>query len=101
MAKYTNPYAVSEGFVDLGPVAMNSFGLLTHYDLYALIQDQTHVSFGARYGNEGHEYLSGTATLNDDAEWDLYGGFEIYIAMARFFSKYAYAGTLKTHKKVS
>lgn len=93
MAKFHNPYAGGDRFVDLGEYRfgkMRGDGQIVthHYDLYALIQSDRDISFGARYGNEDHEYLSGTAFKNQQGKWDLYCGEILSHAAARYFANH-------------
>jgi len=89
MSRYTNPWTTSPDFVDLGPYDIGYLDKPTdRYDLYALIQDAHCISFGARYGNEDHEYLSGEAFKLPNGTWELYVSRELAIAAARYFANY-------------
>jgi|DeeseametaMP1139_FD_contig_123_330_length_1024_multi_4_in_2_out_0_1 hypothetical protein len=68
--KYINPWSSGPGYIYLGAVTVstNVFGgkpIQTRYELYA-IENQNHLedtAFGARYGDEGQEYYSGSSNL--------------------------------------
>jgi len=60
------------------------------YDLYAIrASSGRSIDFGARYGNEPHEYLSGEAFLpRNDMTWDLVVSGVTAIAAARYFANH-------------
>ena len=108
--RYDNPY--NDGapdFIDLGPYIrgklINGIETEEYYQLYALLhKDPTRISFGAKYGTEDYQYLSGGADYvtvtdwGDDRvpvyrkEWVITGGDVIHLAAARYFANHHYKG---------
>ena len=65
---YTNPWENVKGFKDLGDYDDN--GVL--YDLYCFpCPDMKSLNIGARYSNEGHDYISGSIYGIDSADTDV------------------------------
>ncbi len=87
MARFTNPWADSEGFIPLGEYCEITRERLTYYDLYALVShtgtDLHEISLGARYSNDGPDYISGSL----DTGWQ-YGSSKPMAEAARRFVRY-------------
>lgn len=87
---FINPYAGDDGYISLGTRYVSDLGVAKTYDLYALVSPSaSRIDFGARFGNEPEEYLSGEAYRKDNGEWELYVGGETAIAAARYFANVA------------
>lgn len=91
MPRFTNPWADSDQFIPLGSydytIVHERESIHRRYDLYALYNPGANkVSFGARYGNQPEQYLSGAAHCGKDGRWEIYGGRELAMAAARFFA---------------
>ena len=94
--RYTNPWAGKPGFVDLGTLSWidltGDSPVRRYYDLYALTNERNtrSVDLGARYGNEGSQYLSGTAEQTTTGEWEFRGGKAILTAAAKYLANFAH-----------
>jgi len=86
--KWDNPWADTEGFIDLGIHTVLEYNATrcTVYELYALVNKNT-IDFGARYGNEGNEYISGAAYRHGN-EWEVSMGGIVALAAARYFANH-------------
>lgn len=84
--KFDNPWADSEKFISLGTYYIWTLdGQKKHYDLYALADlNKTNtlwdVQLGARYSNEGGDYISGYL----DFGWEYNSNKPIHTAAMRF-----------------
>ena len=81
MTKFINPWADSPSFIDLGPYCppTRMGDRPRPVDLYALVQTDGTVEFGARYSNNGEDYISGHLTDG------MRGGIEMVAAHAAYF----------------
>lgn len=90
--KFENPWADTEGFIDLGYLAYQAEDGDHYYELYALVNrsepfGSRNIDFGARYGDEGSFYLSGSAYLTKS--WEIVSASApILLAMARYFANH-------------
>jgi hypothetical protein len=81
--KFINPFENSSGFIDLGPYEIHyirSCGS-EYYDLYA-IDCGSHIDFGARYGSNDSDYISGGCF---DGKEMLGGAAPILMAATRYY----------------
>ena len=95
--RFVNPYASRPDFVFLGHYDMGYIGddrggtFISRLDLYALTDSHANgkwISFGARYGDEPSEYLSGEAVRGEDKQWVIVGGDAINRAAAVYFANH-------------
>ena len=91
--RFANPWGHNTYFLNLGHYDVGTVsGPTDRRDLYALLrskdgEDQATVHFGARYGDEPHEYQSGEAFYSD-GQWNLYVNGATAIAAARYFANH-------------
>jgi len=77
MNKFINPWIEAQGFVDLGVYSYDG----EYYELYAFEgKDGPH--FGARFSNEGADYISGHVFRGEDIRPQ---SAPILLAMARYY----------------
>jgi len=65
---------------------MSEGGKLISYDLYALGKNPEEISFGARFGNEHTDYITGFAIRKGLKDYDLFGALPVMVAIARYFA---------------
>lgn len=95
--RFINPWKDVQGFCNLGTYQM---GYLDgrepdYYELYGWLQldergVQRSLTLGARYGNEGHEYLSGECWYDKTTgTWNIRpASAPILLAAARYFADF-------------
>lgn len=74
--------------IPLGTHNVTINGKITSYALYALNEEKDRVSFGARYGNEPWEYLSGEARKQENGEWSIFAHDVVALAASRYFANH-------------
>jgi len=89
-----NPFNDSNHFVDLGSYSITDATSLrvvtTNYDLYALVQPNGTIDFGAKYGANDEQYESGMAHKKQNGKWKFYVNRATAIAAARYFANHHY-----------
>ena len=85
--KFTNLWADHKGFINLGNYVIReqSQEHSVNYELYAIIESDTSVMFGARFSNTPADYISGGA-IKINGRWEFYGNYIISITAVRFFA---------------
>jgi len=79
-----NRFSTSKGFKYLGQHNNGS----NQYDLYAIVNPSGNIDFGARYGEEDSQYLSGEFVMDKDGNHFLSVSNITAIAAARFFANH-------------
>ena len=89
--RYENRYSNHPAFIDLGPYSYDDEkGKSQYFQLYAIIRRDGSIDFGAKYGPEDSEYLSGESAYNPDTkQYTIYCGHKaLLMACSLYFANH-------------